>query len=120
MAVGVGWWEIHETPAGLSRSERGKGLGGRAHGSGRTLHTVSPHTSVEIPEEAQGKLRQQHRWGTDEWIRDYARRTYVEGSFGELRNPALAVTEDDDWAFEEIDPNAGGGGTDPPTATTPT
>jgi len=132
-----------------------------------TAPTCCGQRTVEVPEEAQGKLRQQHRWGTDEWIRDYARRTYVEGSFGELRNPvlgglargkfcvtglvkvtlmlaafvagsntrrlavwaertglrtddaALAVTEDD-WAFEEIDPNAAGGGTDPPTVTTPT
>lgn len=39
----------------------------------------------------QGKLRQAHRWGSDAWIKDYTRRTYVEGSFGELRNPALGA-----------------------------
>lgn len=32
-----------------------------------------------------------HRWGSDEWITDYARRTYVEAGFGEFRNPALGA-----------------------------
>lgn len=45
--------------------------------------------TIELPEEAQGKLRQRNRWGTDEWITEYNRRTYVEGTFGVLRNPAL-------------------------------
>ncbi len=44
-----------------------------------------------MPEDAQGKLRQKHRWGSDDWIRDYTRRTYVEAGFGELRNPALGA-----------------------------
>ena len=47
--------------------------------------------TIELPEAAQGKLRQTHRWGSDSWIKDYTRRTYVEGSFGELRNPALGA-----------------------------
>ena len=122
--------------------------------------------TIEVPEEALGKLRQKHRWGSDAWIKDYARRTYVEGGFGELRNPALgglgrgkfcviglikvtlmlaalvaasnarrlaawaathgidseepalASATDDDWAFEELDPNTTSG-TDPPASTTP-
>lgn len=54
-----------------------------------TAPSCCTQRTIELPEEAQGKLRQSHPWGTDPWIKDYARRTYVEGSFGELRNPAL-------------------------------
>lgn len=53
--------------------------------------TCCTQRTIELPEEAQGKLRQKHRWGSDDWIKDYARRTYVEGGFGELRNPALGA-----------------------------
>jgi hypothetical protein len=30
------------------------------------------------------KTRQRYRWGTDEWIAAYARRTLVEGVFGHV------------------------------------
>lgn len=56
-----------------------------------TAPTCCTQRTIELPEEAQGKLRQKHRWGSDDWIKDYARRTYVEGGFGELRNPALGA-----------------------------
>ena len=46
---------------------------------------------VELPEAAQGKNRQKYRRGSDDWIREYVRRTYVEAGFGELRNPALGA-----------------------------
>lgn len=45
--------------------------------------------TVELGDDAQGKLRQEHRWGTDTWIKAYGRRTFVEGGFGVLRNPAI-------------------------------
>lgn len=56
-----------------------------------TAPTPCTQRTFELPEEAQAKLRQTHRWGTDTWIKDYARRTYVEAGFGELRNPALGA-----------------------------
>ena len=42
--------------------------------------------SVTVPITAQGKLRQKHYWGSPEWTRAFARRTYVEGVFGNWRN----------------------------------
>ncbi|MCO5322611.1 MAG: hypothetical protein M9922_14560 [Microthrixaceae bacterium] len=131
-----------------------------------TAPTCCSQRTVELGEDAQGKLRQEHRWGTDTWIKAYGRRTFVEGGFGVLRNPALgglsrglfciigrikvtlwlaalvaatniaalahwatrtgvdsddpalAPITDDDWAFEELDPNTTTG-TDPPAAATP-
>jgi len=56
-----------------------------------TAPSCCSQRTIEVPEEAQGKLRQKYRWGSDDWIRDYARRTYVEAWFGELRNPALGA-----------------------------
>ena len=54
-----------------------------------TAPTCCSQRTVELGEDAQGKLRQEHRWGTDTWIKAYGRRTFVEGGFGVLRNPAL-------------------------------
>ncbi len=45
--------------------------------------------TVELGEDAQGKLRQELRWGGDPWIVGFNRRTFVEGGFGTLRNPAI-------------------------------
>ncbi len=56
-----------------------------------TAPTCGHQRTVELPEDAQGKLRQKYRWGSDDWIADFTRRTYVEGGFGELRNPALGA-----------------------------
>jgi hypothetical protein len=39
-----------------------------------------------VPITAQGKLRQKHYWGSRDWTRAFARRTYVEGAFGNLKN----------------------------------
>lgn len=54
-----------------------------------TAPSCCTQRTVELSERAQGKLRQAHRWGSDPWIHEYSRRTYVEGGFGVLRNPAL-------------------------------
>lgn len=51
--------------------------------------TACSQRTFELGEDAQGKLRQEHRWGSDPWIGEYNRRTYVEGGFGVLRNPAV-------------------------------
>ena len=37
-----------------------------------TAPTCCTQRTIELPEEAQGKLRQKHRWGSDDWIRDHA------------------------------------------------
>jgi len=42
--------------------------------------------TVTIPAEALAKTRQQHYWGSPAWIASYARRTHVEGYFGNLKN----------------------------------
>lgn len=47
--------------------------------------------TVALGEDAQGKLRQDLRWGTDAWIETYNRRTFIEGGFGVLRNPAVGA-----------------------------
>lgn len=54
-----------------------------------TAPTACHQRTFELGEDAQGKLRQEHRWGSDAWIGEYNRRTYVEGGFGVLRNPAI-------------------------------
>ena len=43
--------------------------------------------TVTIPAEALAKTRQKHYWGSPDWIASYARRTHVEGFFGNLKNP---------------------------------
>lgn len=42
--------------------------------------------SVTVPMDAGMKLRQKHYWGTPQWQAAYARRTYVESVFGNLKN----------------------------------
>ena len=42
---------------------------------------------VKTPTQAVAmKVHQDHYWGSDPWRKDYARRTYVEGFFGVLKN----------------------------------
>lgn len=49
--------------------------------------------TVTIPASVAGKLRQQHLWGSDAWIASYARRTHVEGAFGNLKsNKTTGIT----------------------------
>ncbi len=42
--------------------------------------------TVTIPRADHGKLYQKHYWGDEKWSRIYAKRTYVEGVFGNLKN----------------------------------
>ena len=42
--------------------------------------------TITVPAKAQAKLRQQHYYGSTEWVKSYKRRTYVEGAFGNLKN----------------------------------
>ena len=42
--------------------------------------------TVTIPGAARGKLAQRYYWGSPEWIEAFARRTHVEGYFGNLKN----------------------------------
>ncbi len=44
--------------------------------------------TVTIPGTVTPKLRQPLYWGSPEWIESYARRTYVEGFFGNMKNPS--------------------------------
>ncbi len=44
--------------------------------------------TVTIPGWVTSKLRQRHTWGSDAWIESYARRTHIEGFFGNLRDPS--------------------------------
>lgn len=43
--------------------------------------------TVKIPAAADAKVRQRHIWGSAAWVRSFRRRTYVEGAFGNLKNP---------------------------------
>ena len=49
------------------------------------LHRIYNQPTITIKSEAFGKYQQPHRWGTDEWIEIYARRTAIEGIFGNLK-----------------------------------
>ncbi len=42
--------------------------------------------TVVIPGPALSKLRQRDDWGSPQWIESFARRTHIEGIFGNLRN----------------------------------
>jgi hypothetical protein len=42
--------------------------------------------SVTLPGTVQPKLAQRFTWGSREWIAAYSRRTYIEGSFGNMKN----------------------------------
>jgi len=93
--------ERYECPAKASYLRCGLKAASMAYPDGVPLNMNTPDPAAAptccrqrtfgLPEEAQPKLRQKHRWGSDDWITDYARRTYVEGGFGELRNPALGA-----------------------------
>ncbi len=43
--------------------------------------------TITAPGHIQAKLRQEHRWGTPDWINSYSRRNVVEGLFGTLKSP---------------------------------
>lgn len=43
--------------------------------------------TVTIPGNVTPKIRQRLYWGSAEWIASFNRRTYVEGSYGNMKNP---------------------------------
>lgn len=43
--------------------------------------------TVTVPGDVTPKIRQRLYWGSDEWITSFNRRTYVEGSYGNMKNP---------------------------------
>jgi hypothetical protein len=44
------------------------------------------HHGGPVPGTVTPKVRQRLYWGSVEWIRSFARRTHVEGAFGNLKN----------------------------------
>lgn len=49
--------------------------------------------TITIPDEALGKHRQKHTWGTPAWFDAYARRTTVERSFGGLKRDDVGMLQ---------------------------
>ena len=50
--------------------------------------TCCTQRTVTIPGTVTPKLRQTQYWGSPEWIESFSRRTYVEGFFGNMKNPS--------------------------------
>jgi hypothetical protein len=50
------------------------------------LPPICKQRTLTIPGTVTPKVRQRHYWGSEEWIRSFARRTHVEGAFGNLKN----------------------------------
>lgn len=46
---------------------------------------VFTQPTIVIPAAVSGKLQQRQRWGSDEWIRDFAPRSAIEGAFGRIQ-----------------------------------
>jgi hypothetical protein len=46
---------------------------------------VYTQATIMISAAVSGKLRQRQRWGSDEWISDFASRSAVEGAFGRIQ-----------------------------------
>lgn len=44
------------------------------------------HPTVGLPHTVTPKVRRQLYWGSRKWIKSFARRTHVEGNFGNLKN----------------------------------
>lgn len=50
------------------------------------LPPICKQRTVTVPGTVTPKVRQRHYWGSVEWIRSFARRTHVEGAFGNMKN----------------------------------
>lgn len=48
--------------------------------------SICQQRTVKVPGTVTPKVRQRHYWGSVDWIRSFARRTHVEGVFGNLKN----------------------------------
>lgn len=53
-----------------------------------TAPTCCTQTTVELKEDGQRKLWQREYWGSKRWTISNNRRTYVEGMFGNMKNPS--------------------------------
>jgi hypothetical protein len=53
-----------------------------------TAPTCCTQSTVEPKEDAQRKLWQREYWGSKAWVFSNNRRTYVEGVFGNIKNPS--------------------------------
>lgn len=49
--------------------------------------------TVSTGRDAQPKVEQEHYWGSRRWKKRYAERTYVEGAFGNMKNPTTENVE---------------------------
>lgn len=47
---------------------------------------ICQQRTVSLPGTVTPKVRQRLYWGSEEWIRSFARRTHVEGAFGNIKN----------------------------------
>ncbi len=53
----------------------------------KTAPTCCTQRTVTTGLDAQAKIEQEHYWGSEKWRRRYNARTYVEGAFGNVKNP---------------------------------
>ena len=53
-----------------------------------TAPTCCTQSTVELKEDGQRKLWQREYWGSKPWVLSNNRRTYVEGAFGNIKNPS--------------------------------
>ena len=53
-----------------------------------TAPTACTNSTFSVGGDAQPKVLQRHYWGGHKWRRSYNRRTFVEGYFGNLKNPS--------------------------------
>ncbi|MGY1821614.1 hypothetical protein [Geodermatophilus sp. SYSU D00079] len=51
-----------------------------------TAPQICTQRTVKLPGSVTPKVRQRYYWGSVEWIRSFARRTHIEGVFGNLKN----------------------------------
>ena len=49
--------------------------------------------TVTTGRDAQSKIEQEHYWGSRKWTQRYKARTYVEGAFGNMKNPTTENVE---------------------------
>lgn len=57
------------------------------HPPGQPIPKACRQATITVPFKFGLKLRQEHYWGSDEWLASYARRSRVESTFGLLKSP---------------------------------
>lgn len=58
---------------------------------------VCQQQTVTIPHTAGGKLRQEHYWGSPEWLKSYGRRSTIERKFGDSKKHATGKLQHGSW-----------------------